>query len=860
MPSNKLDILITADGTQANKALKQVGATASDAARSSVAASKASALAAKFAGDAVTSESQRILKAKADEKAAYKDFVSVQSAIRKGYLDEATGAQTLGAALQRLTAAQRESAAATKTASASSTSFMTTLKGLAATLGAGMIIAKLKDAVSSSMEFGEQLQRASEKTGVAVGTLSTLHYAAAITGGDFDTMSTAIGKMGAAIGNAADGNDKKANAFLKSLGLNAKELASQSDGAEVAFKRVAQQIAATESPVRRLELAQGLLGKTGKDMIPTLIEIGSHWDEWKQKAIAAGVYLDGPGAESLAAASKRFKDLQQRIQGAEVGLTEGMTPALTSMLSVIEGGKSQMQAMQNFGSLIGKGFALAATEIYAVISDFDLLAAAMFRVMQASSTMMLDFKGADWNKQMAAGAMKDFHAYGAKAGASWDVSQGNQAPTNAAYQAGFGKAPVDPVLAALQARNASRSTGQFSGIDDLTTIKKAKPLFDYEGTQRATNEANAKFHEQLTEQFHKDHEQEWEDFKKDDEAQKRQTADYYAAVAAMERLAAAQRNYDDANIKSIASMAELVSKHELDTGAITKHAAAMQEAAAHAAAYQQELAALVEQYRSLSAADRQGAEGLNIRAKIVGVTGEAERTAQTDQYNVDNSTMAGGLRSAINEFIAASKDAATQMRNLVSNTLKGLNEQIVNEMMGKKTDFKQVGQTMFKSAASASLEKGEGAVMSALGLGKLGTSSNPMHVIMDDASKVGGILGGAAGATVSKLGGFFGSLLKAIIPMQDGGYLNGPALVGENGPELFMPSTSGHIVPNYRLNVGDSGGTTHNWNIDARGSSNPSETEAAVQRGIARAAPQIVAASVAATQSRNQRIPGSRRG
>jgi hypothetical protein len=103
-------------------------------------------------------------------------------------------------------------------------------------------------------------------------------------------------------------------------------------------------------------------------------------------------------------------------------------------------------------------------------------------------------------------------------------------------------------------------------------------------------------------------------------------------------------------------------------------------------------------------------------------------------------------------------------------------------------------------------------------------------------------------------------LLKAIIPMQDGGYLNGPALVGENGPELFMPSTSGHIVPNYRLNVGDSGGTTHNWNIDARGSSNPSETEAAVQRGIARAAPQIVAASVAATQSRNQRIPGSRRG
>ena len=71
------------------------------------------------------------------------------------------------------------------------------------------------------------MQRASEKTGIAVSTLSTLHYAAATTGGDFDSMTKAVAKMGASIGNAADGNDKKASAFLKGLGLDAKELAEQ---------------------------------------------------------------------------------------------------------------------------------------------------------------------------------------------------------------------------------------------------------------------------------------------------------------------------------------------------------------------------------------------------------------------------------------------------------------------------------------------------------------------------------------------------------------------------------------------------------------------------------------------------------
>jgi hypothetical protein len=40
-------------------------------------------------------------------------------------------------------------------------------------------------------------------------------------------------------------------------------------------------------------------------------------------------------------------------------------------------------------------------------------------------------------------------------------------------------------------------------------------------------------------------------------------------------------------------------------------------------------------------------------------------------------------------------------------------------------------------------------------------------------------------------------------------------LVGENGPELFSPSSSGHITPNHQLNQGGSAGGT--YYIDARG-------------------------------------------
>jgi hypothetical protein len=226
----------------------------------------------------------------------------------------------------------------------------------------------LKELVSQTLEFGEAIEKAHEKTGLAVETLSTLHYAAAITGTEFDSLTKAVAKMGASIGNAADGNDKKASAFLKGLGLDAKQLASQSDGAELAFKRVAQAIAATENPVRRLELANGLLKKGGQDMIPMLLEVGNKWDLWKQKAQAAGVYLDGDAAEALAATNQRLKDLQQHIQGAGLAFTEGLTPGLTEMLGVMAGGKDTMELMKTWGSFMVRSLALTTAAFYGLAS------------------------------------------------------------------------------------------------------------------------------------------------------------------------------------------------------------------------------------------------------------------------------------------------------------------------------------------------------------------------------------------------------------------------------------------------------------------------------------------------------------
>jgi hypothetical protein len=75
---------------------------------------------------------------------------------------------------------------------------------------------------------------------------------------------------------------------------------------------------------------------------------------------------------------------------------------------------------------------------------------------------------------------------------------------------------------------------------------------------------------------------------------------------------------------------------------------------------------------------------------------------------------------------------------------------------------------------------------------------------------------------------------------------NRPYMVGEQGPELFIPGGSGTIIPNRNLPSGG-GGSPISISVDARGSNDPAAVRAQVQQGILEAAPAIIAAAESRT-------------
>jgi hypothetical protein len=202
---------------------------------------------------------------------------------------------------------------------------------------------------------------------------------------------------------------------------------------------------------------------------------------------------------------------------------------------------------------------------------------------------------------------------------------------------------------------------------------------------------------------------------------------------------------------------------------------------------------------------------------------QSQRGIQISQDQQEISPVYGsaatGAKDALNDFVNASRDAAGMMRELVTNTLNGLNTSIVNGLTGGKTNFGQVAKNVGKEALGDGLKKAEGSALSAFGFGgkgQLGTKKNPMVVTIatDTSSSISSAIPNTGAS------GFFSGLLTSFLPhFANGGQIDGPALVGENGPEIWTPpSGGGQIIPNNKLtSVTSDSGANISYAIDARG-------------------------------------------
>lgn len=299
-------------------------------------------------------------------------------------------------------------------------------------------------------------------------------------------------------------------------------------------------------------------------------------------------------------------------------------------------------------------------------------------------------------------------------------------------------------------------------------------------------------------------------------------------------------------------------------------------------------------------------------ASISNMTKSAADKANWDAYleSIDKTTLAvgdagDGVRVFFNEMARNTESAAQQVKNVLGGAFESVNDSItkLTEITAKNThemmravsnDFANMFRSISGQLLKVGLQKAEqgaaASIMGAAGKGDptkdsilgliTGNKSDPtVNALGQTNHLLEGILAVLTpGAAIGTAGGLASGIGKAvandkstqtmagIIPVgisslfpgfgghraTGGDVMAGMTYdVGEMGEEMFTPTQNGRITPNNKM------GSSPNIYIDAKGATDPAQTESAVHRAMGKYIPSLVSMALHAGIDTRSRTPSS---
>ena len=194
------------------------------------------------------------------------------------------------------------------------------------------VIAPLKQAMTTFMEFGDSLSKTSQRVGIGVESLGALKFAAEQCGANFEILTAGIQKFQDTLG-AAQMGEAGAIGKLGKAGLSVEDFAGLSE--EEQLMKLADHIAAIGDKSEQTSVALEVFGKAGFKLLPLLQEGSDGIKKLMAEGQDIGAVLGEDavtGAVNLADAMNRLKTSAKAIGVQFMG---SVAPALTAILDAV---------------------------------------------------------------------------------------------------------------------------------------------------------------------------------------------------------------------------------------------------------------------------------------------------------------------------------------------------------------------------------------------------------------------------------------------------------------------------------------------------------------------------------------------
>ena len=703
----------------------------------------------------------------------------------------------------------------------------------AITAKAGVLFAAFQviETIRSIVHMGDELDDLSRATGISVEKIAQLEAGLMAAGGHADDGSKLIGKLERELQNAREGSEQAQDALYR-LGFTLKDMANMTP--EEALSRTVEKLASMENPIQRNALAFQLLGRSARNI---------NWEEVQQQTSQSTDHFEG-----FAQAVRDAGELSDRAALAFKGFKEQLLVMIDPLLQLALNFE-KFTKTAGAGDLVAQALKITFQTIAIIASDvvfvIDRMANGIVALVQAAGSAVTgDFAGAkkvfaDYNTESEQLA-KNLENFQKGILTPSEVPSSGKTPSNgstsgsgsitaaSAAQVASIRAVADAfALSNQKAIDKIKLDGQLIGaseeyrksqdeilrIDQAVLSEEAKLNLEKARLTNMTSGTQADQRKAIDDTIKKIREQ--------------AETDKRATLEAVANAAQRKRSFEDlTNALGILGKAEeeaykiqqtmtpMSQKEQIDNDAwinlqLEKRRIILEElkkAGKTGNLYEQGFGLLKETdslkkgvdyfieglRKSGQISEMQSADWDKLRASVNGQV-EALRIAEEGITKVKQESLKAqheftyGWQDAFKKYADDANNAASGAGRIFGKVTQGIEDAFVNFAKTGKLSFSDLLNSITEELLRSQIKS---LIANTFGLGGTGSTSGGGGDFLSTAWKG----------------------LKTIFGFANGGAVSGnaPILVGERGPEIFVPGGAGTVIPNSAM-----GGGSVTYNINA---------------------------------------------
>jgi TP901 family phage tail tape measure protein len=205
--------------------------------------------------------------------------------------------------------------------------------GKAFTAAGAAITLALGSALKKAADYGDMLAKTSQKTGIAVETLSGLKLAADLSGTSIEGMAMALAKMSRTMSDAQQGS-KEAQEAIQRLGITVTDGSGKMKSMDDLLGEVADKFQVMPDGVEKSAMAMEIFGRSGVQMIPLLNQGSKGLKDTRAEAEQLGIVMSGPAAKASEAFNDQITRLKAAFMGIAITIAQTLMPIVKGITSI----------------------------------------------------------------------------------------------------------------------------------------------------------------------------------------------------------------------------------------------------------------------------------------------------------------------------------------------------------------------------------------------------------------------------------------------------------------------------------------------------------------------------------------------